>query len=148
MLAQPGKFAETPQGFVPACHLRALGRLACTDPVAVAETFLGTPYLWGGNSRAGHRLFGAGAGRRCSPAACPAPATAICRKRWARKSPKARPLQRGDLLFWKGHVALVADAGRILHATGHFMATVYEDIDSAIARIAAQGQPVIARRRL
>ena len=52
VLAQAAKFTETTQGFIPASHLRPLGDYL-TDPVAVAEAFLGTPYLWGGNSRAG-----------------------------------------------------------------------------------------------
>ena len=47
-----GAWANTPHGFVPLRHLRALGDWA-TDPVAVAESLLGTPYLWGGNSRFG-----------------------------------------------------------------------------------------------
>jgi cell wall-associated NlpC family hydrolase len=62
--------------------------------------------------------------------------------------PDGAALRPGDLLFWQGHVALVADATRILHATGHVMATVHEPTDAAMARIAAAGHPLIARRRL
>ncbi len=60
------------------------------------------------------------------------------------------PLRRGDLLFWKGHVAMVVDADRIIHANAHHMAVAYEGgIDAAIARIEAQGDGrVTARRRL
>ena len=36
-------------------------------------------------------------------------------------------LQRGDLIFWKGHVAIVRDAGTIVHANAHHMATVVEN---------------------
>ena len=63
--------------------------------------------------------------------------------------PADAPLQRGDLLFWKGHVAQAVDPARMIHATGHGMTTLIEDTEAAIARIIAQGGgPVIARRRL
>ena len=52
VLGQSGKFAETTQGFVPMRHLLPLGQ-HLADPVAVAESLLHTPYLWGGNSRHG-----------------------------------------------------------------------------------------------
>ena len=52
VLGTEGQFTRTTRGFVPTCHLRPLGDWH-KDPVAVAQTFLGTPYLWGGNSRAG-----------------------------------------------------------------------------------------------
>ena len=59
------------------------------------------------------------------------------------------PLQRGDLLFWKGHVAWVADPERLIHANAYHMAVAYENTTTAIARIKAQGDgPVIARKRL
>lgn len=57
--------------------------------------------------------------------------------------------RRGDLLFWKGHVGILIDAGTLLHANAHHMAVAAEPLASALARIAAAGGgPVIARRRL
>jgi cell wall-associated NlpC family hydrolase len=54
----------------------------------------------------------------------------------------------GDLVFWKGHVALVTAPGRINHATAHGMTTKEEALPAVIARIAAAGGgPVTARRR-
>ena len=59
------------------------------------------------------------------------------------------PCQRGDLLFWKGHVAWVAGDNLLLHANAHHMAVAYEPMDQAIARIKAQVDgPVTARKRL
>jgi len=58
-------------------------------------------------------------------------------------------LKRGDLLFWKGHVAMAMNADFMIHATAAFMAVVVENTRSAIARIkAAGGGAVIARQRL
>jgi cell wall-associated NlpC family hydrolase len=59
------------------------------------------------------------------------------------------PLRRNDLLFWKGHVAIVLDTETIIHANAHHMAVAREPIATAITRIAQQGDgPVTARKRL
>ena len=57
-------------------------------------------------------------------------------------------LRRGDLIFWKGHVAIVRDADTIVHANAHHMVTVVENSQEAIARIKAAGSEVTAIRRL
>ena len=56
--------------------------------------------------------------------------------------------RRGDLLFWKGHVAIARDAGTIVHANAHHMATVIENTADAVARIAATGSDIVAIKRL
>ena len=56
-------------------------------------------------------------------------------------------LQRGDLVFWKGHVAIVRDADTIVHANAHHMTTVIENTREAIARIKAAGSEVTAIKR-
>lgn len=141
-----GAFAETPEGFVPLAHLRPTGAMLA-DPVAVATLFLGTPYLWGGNSRAGIDCSGL---VQAALLACglPCPGDSDLQAGLGHEVPGDADLRRGDLLFWKGHVALVADETRLLHATGHVMATVFEDRAAALARIAEAGHPVIARRRV
>jgi cell wall-associated NlpC family hydrolase len=139
-------FAETGFGFVPTVHLRLLGDWF-HDPVYVAELFLGTPYLWGGNSRAGLDCSGLvqtaflACGRGC-------PADSDLQQSIGQPLAEFAPLQRGDLLFWKGHVAMVVDGTRLIHANGHSMSVAHEDIESCVARILAQGGgPVTARRR-
>jgi len=57
-------------------------------------------------------------------------------------------LQRGDLIFWKGHVAIVRDADSIVHGNAHHMATVIENTREAIARIKAAGSQIAAIKRL
>lgn len=143
---QQGAFAETPHGFVPAAHLRRLGDWN-RDPGEVAGLFLGVPYLWGGNSRDGldcSALVQAAmlaCGRRC-------PGDSDLQRGIGSALDGWEALQRGDLVFWKGHVAMMLDAATLIHANGHHMAVVAEALRDAAERIAAAGGgPVIALRR-
>jgi cell wall-associated NlpC family hydrolase len=57
-------------------------------------------------------------------------------------------LQRGDLVFWAGHVAIVRDRATFLHANAFHMAVAIESIDDAVARIRAAGGEVSGIRRM
>jgi cell wall-associated NlpC family hydrolase len=132
-----GNFAQTPLGFIPLPHLRALGDWA-QDAVTVAETFLGCPYLWGGNSHAGIDCSGLiQAALMACGMACPSDSD--LQQSLGVGLPTDTPFMRGDLLFWRGHVAMVADSARLIHANGHTMSVAFEDITSCIARIKAAG---------
>jgi cell wall-associated NlpC family hydrolase len=61
---------------------------------------------------------------------------------------EAKKLKRGDLIFWKGHVAVARDADSIVHTNAHHMATKIESTREAIARIKASGSDVMAIKRL
>jgi hypothetical protein len=62
--------------------------------------------------------------------------------------PPGVPLERGDLVFWQGHVGIMRDGATLLHANAHHMAVAVESLAAALARIAeAGGGPVLARRR-
>ena len=123
-------------GWIPARHLSPIGQ-ARADPAAVAETFLGAPYLWGGRTSLGLDCSGLiqqafyACGRACprdsdqqAQLGAPAPSEALA---------------RGDLVFWRGHVAMMLDKARLLHATAHHMAVAIEPLALAIPRIAADG---------
>jgi cell wall-associated NlpC family hydrolase len=151
VIAAEGALWLTEAGYVPAPHLQPLTEVAA-DPVTVAESLLGSPYLWGGNSRAGVDCSGLvqlahhAAGRAC-PGDSDLQAHAFAGV-LGQPLAEAEPLRRGDLVFWKGHVALVVDAARLVHANGHTMSVAYEGITEAINRIAAQGGgPVTVRAR-
>ena len=141
-----GKWAITPDGYIPASHLVPVATRA-EDPVAVAEMLLHTPYLWGGNSAAGIDCSGL-AQVALLAAGIPCPGDSDMQQTVGQPIAENAPWQRGDLIFWKGHVALLTAPDRIIHANGKTMSVAYESLPDAIARIEAQGEgPVIACRR-
>lgn len=142
------KFFETPQGFIPKKHLRPLGQVF-QDPATVAQLFFGVPYLWGGNSSRGIDCSGlVQAAYNACGHVCPADSD-MQRDGLGTALPDGAPLQRGDLVFWKGHVAMMVDGETMIHANAHHMAVVYEGLDQATLRIKAQGDgDILARRRV
>jgi cell wall-associated NlpC family hydrolase len=154
VLREEGDFAEIVTlhdvGYLWRAHLKPLGEWD-TDPVSVAESLIGAPYLWGGKTSLGLDCSG-----------LVQLAFAQCGKALPRDSdmqeagvgealpgtPELSGLRRGDLVFWKGHVGLMCDGATLLHANGHHMLVVSEPLAEAAARILAKGGgPVTATRR-
>ncbi|MFC6049147.1 NlpC/P60 family protein, partial [Methylobacterium hispanicum] len=58
-------------------------------------------------------------------------------------------LRRGDLVFWRGHVGMMLDASRLIHANGHHMAVAVEPLRTAVARIREKSYgPMTSVRRI
>ncbi|MBS0470326.1 MAG: C40 family peptidase [Proteobacteria bacterium] len=135
-----------PGGFVFLGHLVPRDQVA-PDWVATAERFAGTPYVWGGKTLAGLDCSGlvqialASAGRSCPRDTDQQEATLgddcpfLARK-------------RGDLVFWNGHVGIMLDETRLIHANAYHMQVEVERLEDAIARIAPVAGPVTAIKRL
>lgn len=133
--------------YLPSRHLAPVASVE-SDPVEVAARFLGTPYLWGGNSGFGIDCSGlVQAALHACGRECPGDSDQQ-QARLGPALPAGTPPQRGDLLFWKGHVAFVADPDTLLHANAWAMAVAYEPLAEALARIEGQGDgPVTAHLR-
>lgn len=152
--------ALTTGGFIIAHHIAPLDQPA-RDFVAIAERLEGTPYLWGGRTRAGLDCSGlVQLAMDAAGLACPRD-TDMQRSEVgtdvAVPKPLAEPksehveivgLERGDLVFWQGHVGIMTDGHMLLHASGHYMSAIVEPVVDAAVRIhRLDAKPVIAVRR-
>jgi len=145
--AREGRFAKAAgAGWIVEHHLAPIGAGFETDAASVAERFLGAPYLWGGRESLGldcsglvqQSLFACGR-------ACPRDTD---QQQAAFPIIEAAALRRGDLVFWRGHVAMMLDTTLMIHANAHHMAVAIEPLDEAISRIiaAGSGEPTGFRR--
>lgn len=95
-----------------------------TEIVDVAESYLGTPYRWGGKSDTG--IDCSGLAFMCAR---------LCGKSLYRDA-KAKPeyvniiseaiATTGDLIYFKGHVAIKADGDNIIHSSARFGRVIYQ----------------------
>jgi len=130
----------------PLSHVAPLAKRQ-PDFVAVGEMFMNAPYLWGGKSSLGIDCSGlVQIALQLAGVSCP-------RDTYMQESALGRPkslteLRRGDLIFWKGHVAIACDATTIIHANAHHMMVAKEPVNDAVTRIKRGGSDVTSVKRL
>ncbi len=128
-------------------HQRHLTPLAGRDFVAVAERFVGVPYVWGGKTASGLDCSG------LIQTALQAVGKAAPRDTDMMEKALGEPvalsqIRRCDLIFWKGHMGVMLDESRLLHANAFHMAVAVEPLSDALARIEQAGYPVTSIKRI
>lgn len=119
-------------GWVPVSHVRPLGEWLA-DPLDAAQRFLGAPYLWGGRTMAGIDCSGLiqmallASGRRTLRDSDMQAATV------GEALAEDAPLRRGDIVFFPGHVGIMASERRLLHANATSMAVTIDPLEEVIA---------------
>ena len=144
---QDERFAVTALGWhIPEVYLAPL-KARQADFVTVAERFVGAPYLWGGKTSLGLDCSGLvqvslqAAGISC-------PRDSDMQELALGKLSSLASLRRGDLVFWKGHVAIAIDPETLIHANAHHMMVAVEPAADAITRIRAAGSEITSVRRV
>jgi cell wall-associated NlpC family hydrolase len=144
VLKRDGDYVNIGDGFV---HQRHLDADSEKDFVAVAQRFLGVPYVWGGKTAAGLDCSGL-IQTSLQAVGKSAPRDTDMMETALGEPVKLSDVRRGDLVFWKGHMGVMLDTQNFLHANAHHMAVATEPLAGAIARIGKIGGPVTAIKRL
>lgn len=136
-------------GYVIARHVSPLGKVA-RDFVDIAERLIGVPYLWGGRTRVGLDCSAlVQISMQAAGLACPRDSDMQEAEVGANLlvPDELTGLRRGDLVFWKGHVGIMADGVMLVHANAHHMAVVAEPLSTAKQRIARAGSEISSIKR-
>jgi NlpC/P60 family/Bacterial dipeptidyl-peptidase Sh3 domain len=143
-----GDFIACAEGFIHSRHAEPADSRE-SDWVAVAERYLGQPYVWGGRGYQGVDCSGL---MQVALSQCGRPVprdTDLQREGIGEPLPDDATLRRGDFVFFPGHVGVMVDETRLLHANAYWIATVIEPLADVVARLTPNhDQPILARRRI
>jgi hypothetical protein len=143
-----GDFIACDGGFVHADHVNAIGKVV-GDPASLAEKLIGTPYLWGG--RSGDAIDCSGLVQLVyGMKGISLPRDTDLQQNVAGRELAAdEPIQRNDLVYFPGHVGIMADGENLIHATAHSMQLLMEPLSQVASRfVDMDGGPITARRRI
>jgi hypothetical protein len=141
--AREGDYVNVGPGFVHRQHLVAELQ---SDFVAVAERFVGVPYVWGGKTAAGLDCSGL-IQTALQAVGKAAPRDTDMIEKALGDAIALSDVCRGDLVFWKGHMGVMLDGARLLHANAFHMVVAIEPLVEAMARIEKIAGPVTSVRR-
>ena len=146
-LSECGKYLACQTGFVPAVHLSEFGGVEAS-PADLAEQLIGTPYSWGG--RSGDAIDCSGLVQLVfGLKGVYAPRDADMQQAdFGEDLGEGVALERGDLVFFPGHVGIMADTENIIHANGTAMAVSVEPLADAAVRFAEHDEAIVARKRV
>jgi cell wall-associated NlpC family hydrolase len=137
-------------GWIFSRHVSVLGDFEL-DFVDVASRFVGSPYLWGGRESAGIDCSGLVQVSLQATGKSPLRDSDMQEKslgELVRPEADYSNLQRGDLVFWRGHVGIMESPAMLLHASARDMHVEIEPLSEAIARIKPIAGEVRSVRRL
>ncbi len=144
VLTRDGDYVNVGTGFV---HRRHLGAETQRDFAAIAERFLDVPYVWGGKTAAGLDCSGL-IQTALQAVGKAAPRDTDMMEKALGDAVALPDVRRGDLIFWKGHVGVMLDGSRLLHANAFHMTVAIEPLAEAVARIEKIAGPVTSVKRL
>ncbi|HEY1709391.1 MAG TPA: C40 family peptidase [Rhizomicrobium sp.] len=138
-------------GFVYEKHLAPLSYKAA-DWVAIAERFLGVPYVWGGRTLAGLDCSGL-TQSALEAGGIEVPRDSDQQEAALTANTIATPedlsgMRRGDIVFWNEHVGVMLDDTRLLHANGFYGEVAVEPFRVAVERIKSAGNAITSIKRL
>lgn len=115
-------------------------------PLAVAELFAEAPYVWGGRSPDGVDCSGL---IQSALVACgiPCPRDSDQQRESLGKHVEPADARAGDIVFFPGHVGILAAPGQLFHANAHWMRTLAEPLADVLARLGGP-EHLLAIKRL